>query len=143
MNNAGRFPYQRLPKYPHLSPEDRITWERFIDLHPRAYDSVDYDFPLAPVAEATEKARELGVSGAERLYKYRCDVVGYRDNEIHLIELKNRASPVAIGELVQDYHIYMRDCAPTLNVETYIICRSTTPEMDFLCAQEDIFLIVL
>lgn len=143
MPKNGRYPYILLPKYPHLSPEDKITWERFISKYPAEYKSCDYDFALSPVLEAASKAAELGVAGAERVYKYRCDVIGYKDNEIHLIELKNRATPKAIGELVQDYHLYMRDEAPILPVETYIICREAAPEMDFLCSKEDIYLIIV
>ena len=141
MQSSGRYPFKKLAKYPHLSREDTITWEKFIDNNPTAYISVDYDFPLSPVGEIAQKALDLGIEGAERVYKFRCDVVGYTEQEIHLIELKNRATPNAIGEVTQDYHIYMRDEAPDRNVETLIICRSTVPEMDFLCAKEDIFLI--
>ena len=143
MPHYGRFPYKKLAKYPHISQEDKITWEKFIAINPDAYDSVDYDFALSPVLDAASKAESLGIPGAERIYKYRCDVVGYRDNEIHLIELKKRATPKAIGELVQDYHIYMRDFADNLPVETIIIARESAPEMAFLCAKEDIFLILV
>ena len=143
MHERGRYPYKLLVKYPHLSPDDRITWERFIRLHPDAYLSVDYDFALAPIHEITDKAAELGIAGTERVWKYRCDVVGYTASEIHLIEVKNRATPKTIGQLVQDYHLFMRDEKPEKNVETFIICREATPEMDYLCAKEDIYLIIV
>jgi len=143
MHEQGRFPYKKLAKYPHLDREDRITWEQFIEKNPTAYISVDYDFALSETPHATIQALDLGISGAERVYKYRCDVVGFTDSEIHLLEVKKRASPSVIGQVLADYELYKRDFHPTKPIKPLVIARETTPDMDFLCASKGIFLILI
>ncbi len=142
MPEQGRFPYKKLAKYPHLDAQDRITWEQFIDKNPEAYKSVDYDLAISDMPHVSQPAMSLGISGAERVYKYRCDVVGYTDSEIHLIEVKGRASPAVIGQVLADYELYVRDHNPQKPVKPFVICREYTPHMDFLCAQKGIYLIL-
>ncbi|MFQ5751799.1 MAG: hypothetical protein ACE5HI_07365 [bacterium] len=141
MPHKGRFEYKKLAKYPHLDREDIITWEQFINENPTAYNSVDYDFALGENKKATEMAQELGIPGAERVYKYRADVVGYRNNEIHIIELKKRATPAVIGQVLADVALWVRDYGNTPPVKAVVIARDATPEMDFLAASHNVFLI--
>lgn len=43
LKEPGRFDYGILPKYPHLTKNERAVWEKFVNAHPAAYLWVDYD----------------------------------------------------------------------------------------------------
>jgi hypothetical protein len=139
----GRFEYKLLVKYPHLADEDIITWEKYVQNNPKAYDSVDYDFALSQVKEATAEAVKLDIAGAERVFKYRADVIGYRDKEIHIIELKNKATPGVIGHLLTEKLLYDRDEKPTLPTKMIVIAREMTPELDILAEAQGVKLILV
>ena len=139
----GRFPFQKLAKYPHLKPEDIKTWERFIDSHPHHYDTVDYDVGLSRVEEAAAKAAELDIKGDERLYQYKVDVCGYGPGITHIIELKGKATPQAIGQVLAYKMLYDRDLAPAGNTRAVIIAMGASPEMQMLCTEQNILLILV
>ena len=139
----GRFKYEKLTKYPHLEQEDIITWERFINRYPEAYKTVDYDFALSKVKEATEEADRLDISGAERVYKYRADVIGYGDSEIHVIELKNRATPAVLGHVRAEKIFFDRDEKPDKPTKAIVIAREMTPELDHIARASFVELILV
>ena len=138
----GRFPFKRLAKYPHLKPEDVRTWERFIDSHPDYYNSVDYDMGLSRVEEAAQKAKELESEGDERLYQYKVDAVGYRPDEIHIIEIKGKAPPQAIGQVLSYKLLYDREKSPGMPTRAVIIATEAANEMPMLCKEQGVTLIL-
>ena len=139
----GRFPYRKLVKYPHMSPEDIITWELFIDLFPNAFDSVDYDFPCCRVPEHTKLAIDLNIAGSERVNQYRVDVIGYQGDAVYITELKKRATPAVLGHLKAEKLFFTRDHENNKNVIMLLIARDMTPELDMLAKAEDIHFILL
>ena len=143
MPNVGRFKYKLLAKYPHLSQEDITTWEKFIALNPTAYDTVDYDFALGQVIDLAGQAKDLGIAGAERVNKYRIDVIGYGNRYTHLIELKGRADPAVLGHLRAEDVFYDRDEAGDQTSEMIVIAREATPELDMLAKADGITLILV
>ena len=143
MPKTGRFKYEKLIKYPHMDKEDIITWEIYIDTHPSAYDSVDYDYALGQVPEHAAIADEGGTSGTERVNKYRIDVIGYKGEEVHLIELKKRATPAILGHLRAEKLLYDRDEANGAKTTMFVIAREATPELDMLAAADNITLILV
>ena len=130
-------------KYPHLKPEDIFVWERFIDANPKYYDTVEYDVGVSKVEEATAKANALDISGAERLYQYKIDAVGYHGDIIDIIELKGIATAKALGQVELYQRIYDRDENHATKSRKVIIAGSTTPELDFVANTMGILLIVV
>lgn len=143
MPEIGRFKYGKLAKYPHMEREDVITWEKFIDLNPTAYDTCDYDFALGKVDEITDLAAAGGIAGAERVNKYRIDVIGYGNKETHLIEIKGRATPAILGHLRAEKLLYDRDEAAGEQTKMFVIAREATPEMSMLAKADKITLILV
>lgn len=139
----GRFQYGKLAKYPHLSREDIITWEQYIEKYPEKYERVDYDFALGKIEEHTTSAIELGIAGAERVNQYRIDVIGYKNNEIDIIEVKNKATPAVLGHIKAEKFLYDRDHGAGSKTKMIIIAREMTPELDTLAKAENIQLILV
>ena len=139
----GRFPYVPLSKYPHLKPEDILTWEAFIAKYPSEYLRVDYDFPVGELAQHTEIAVELSIGGAERVNQYKIDVVAYRENSIDIIELKNKAVPGTIGQVLVYKNLYDREMKPTKPTSAIIIARNSSPDMDRLATEHGVTLLLV
>lgn len=126
-----------------MMPYDVAIWERFIQSAPKAYKSVQYDFgvgdppPFNPLMDDGEDLNQ------DALYKLRIDVVGLTDRYIDIIELKPNAGPSTIGQVQGYADLYKRDEAPTLPVHAVIITDRLRPNMEFLCKQAGVQIIVV
>lgn len=126
-----------------MKPADISVWERFIDEKPDAYESVDYDVGLIQDTTAKDTASDLGIDGAEELYKYKIDVVGYSKTNEDIIELKDKANPAAVGQVSSYWVLYDHLRPPKLPSRALIICDSTSPDMELIAREHDIVLIVV
>ena len=139
----GRFPYTILPKYSHLRPEDVMIWERFIIKYPKFYDSVDYDLKVGNPRDYPEVNEDQYKKDLEYLSRKRVDVVGYKGDEIHIIELKPRASFSAIGQVIGYTDLY-RPFAPEKSlVSSVIITDEKIPDIKDLCFKRGILYFVV
>ena len=134
----GRFPYKILSKYSHLRPEDVVIWERFIKAFPGFYDSVDYDLKVGRPRQYPGKPDDVYRKDLEYLSRKRIDVVGYRGNEIHIIELKPRASFEALGQVIGYTELYLPFRPEGSSVSPVIITDSEIPDIKDLCFKKGI-----
>lgn len=136
------FPFEKRYKYPHMKPNDVTIWERFIDKNKEAYKTVQYDFnigdppPFNPFIGGTEDLNQ------DALYRLKIDVVGHTNSYIHIIEVKPKAGPSAIGQVQSYLEIYTRDYKTTQPVRAVILTDSIQPNMQYLCEKAGVLLIV-
>lgn len=84
---------------PHVSSEDLPLWEEFRRRYASQYQAFYFDVALGE-GEAAEGAVSERVAAAwRRLTRFRADVVGDTGSEWHLIELRPRAGPAALGAI--------------------------------------------
>ena len=96
----GEFKYERRRKYPHLLGQDYIIWDRFIMLNPGKFDSVDYDLHvgsgiLPPVDSPTSDDEQW-----QSLTQKRIDVIGWKDEQPTIVEVKYRVTLETLGQLL-------------------------------------------
>ena len=139
----GRFKYEKLVKYPHLKPEEVPIWERFIDLVPDAYQSVDYDVGVGDVSEAKEVAEKLEIAGAEATFQYKIDVVGFAAGRIDIIDIKPRAHPAANGQVKGYVTMFKKKFNPREILRPVIIAGDKFPEAESLAAEAGVALIIV
>ncbi len=96
----GRFPSILLYKYPRMSPKDVDIWKRFLMEHQDMFNSFDYDFPVGSGEDPGPKFEPNLRKDFIDLTKKRIDVVGYKNGEPTIIEIKPRASSTALGQLL-------------------------------------------
>lgn len=143
MPTNGRFKYQLLAKYPHLSAEDKVVWEKFITANPEAFKTCDYDFAVGDVSVYEAEATKLEITGAERVNRYRIDVIGYTDTAIHIIEIKKRAGLDTLGEIEEKTEDFIKEQKPNVPVIKTIIAGGGTLNIEKKAVSWGINLIII
>lgn len=139
----GRFPYKLLSKYPHLMPNDIRIWERFIQTFPKFYTSIDYDVKVGTPKQYPGLTGDKYKKDLEDLSRKRIDVIGYRDKEIHIIELKPYAGFSAIGQVEGYLELYKPYLPPEEILVGFIITDYQTPDTANLCFKKGLLYINL
>lgn len=88
---------------PHVSTEDFVLWERFRRTYAKEYVQFYFDVAIGEGAEAPPGTPEKIAAAWTRLTRFRLDVLGDHGDEWHVIEMRPRAGPGAVGAL-QTYH---------------------------------------
>mgnify|MGYP001578618229 CR=1 FL=1 len=118
---AGRFKMEKLPKYPHLKPEDVAVWERFLSANPDFFDSVDYDFRVGEGAPAPENLAENMAADLKVLTQKQIDVVGYKNDVVWIVELKPKADMRALGQVISYEILYKKQEGEQITTKKAVI----------------------
>lgn len=95
--------------YDHMAANDVPLWERFMEKYPDVYEAVAYDVAVGSVPEHAQAPVVAEGASMGRLYQRRIDVVGFKDEETDILEVKPRATMSAIGQVLGYKYLYMRD----------------------------------
>lgn len=126
-----------------MKPYDFEIWERFIKKYPDFFSSVDYDVCVGDIRGDTSELDEEWKKNADYLGKYKIDVVGYREENTYIIELKPKAAAKALGQIIMYDYLYTRDYKPAGPTIAVIITDEAMPNMHELCAEHNIMLMVV
>lgn len=137
------FLYEKRYKYPHMGPEDKIIWERFIDKFQDAYKTCQYDYHVGdiPPHDFTDEAGEA--LNQQGLYQLKIDVLGIKPNGIDIIEVKPKAGPSSLGQVKGYAALYKKDTGYTGILNTVIITDRLMPNMEFLAKEEGVRIFVV
>ena len=127
-----RFPSDKLQKYPHMFQEDIAIWERFLDGFAGNYNGFDYDVKVGTSTPSPVNTPPKYVHMTGTLSKYRIDVVGYKDSQIEIIEVKPAGSLSAIGQIQGYVELYKRDFSPSLPVKGVLVTDWYIEDIDHL-----------
>lgn len=137
------FKYEKGSWYPHMSPADKKIWERFIEKYPDAFNSCQYDFHVGDAPPFNTLLDDDTDWNQDKLYRLRIDVVALTKNETVIIEVKPNAGPSTIGQVKSYRTLYMRDEEPQVPVKMMILTDAEKPNMQYLCKQEGVVLVVV
>lgn len=119
---AGRLPYGKRRKYPHMLGEDVPVWERFIEKFPERFDSVDYDWRVGQGAEVPEGLGEEYERMARMLSQKRIDVVGWVNEMPTIIEVKDRVGLSTLGQIEGYRILFERDFPGLRRPGVLVVC---------------------
>lgn len=128
----GPYKYEKRYKYPHMKPADVAIWERFLLKFPDEYDSVDYDVAVGTGSRHEGAAETELVDGFELLTKKKIDVVGYKGQTVHIIEVKPNAGASALGQAKSYELLFKRDIDQVSPTRTRLITDTIGNDMPFL-----------
>lgn len=134
----GRFPFGKLPKYPHMKPEDVAVWERFIAQNPRYFVTCDYDVPVGTGAPTNPEHPENIQADHKILTQKKIDVVGYSTTGNYVVEVKPVADMKALGQILVYRKLYLADNPNLPLVHCMVVCGSVERELGELFAEHDI-----
>ena len=124
----GRFPSILLYKYPRMSPKDVDIWKRFLMQHPTMFNSFDYDFPVGNGEDPGDQFEPNLRKDFIDLTKKRIDVVGYKDGTPSIIEVKPRANPAALGQLLTYKTLFIQSHPSFPNITLIIVTEFINTE---------------
>lgn len=137
------FKYEKRYWYPHMKPQDIEIWERFIAENPDAYDTCEYDFAVGDAPPFNPLADDGTDLNQDVLYRLKIDVVGKKGGKVDIIELKPSASASTIGQVEGYRDLYLRDTPGVSSAQPVIITDFLRPNMDYLCQQKGVKIVVV
>lgn len=137
------YPYEQRYWYPHLSPAEAALWHKFVAKNPDAFEQVAYDVKVGTIPNFVMEQEDEAIRKQASLYRYKIDVVGFKEGKISIIELKQSATFRAIGQVKAYGKLYARDIGNTLPIEYIIITDVLMPDMQELAEQEDVSIVVV
>lgn len=137
------YEYKKLNWYPHMGPADVVLWERFISQFPDAYDTVQYDVKIGTVPEFVAEHEDEAMRAQAPLYQRKIDVIGYKADQIDIIEVKPRGGLSAIGQVDGYRDIYMRDFSPPVMPKAILITDRTDVDTQHSAYAKDVQIVVV
>lgn len=112
------------PHYPHFLREDTLVWTKFLQTDAHRLKEVWYDvkvgLPVFPGVGATDLERRI----AAGVTRKRIDVVCHVAGGYWVVEVKPRASMLAVGQVISYVRMFNLEYAPGGQVIPVIVCDS-------------------
>lgn len=136
-------PYGKRSYYPHMAEQDAPIWERFMVAFPDMYDVVAYDVKVGRVPDFVANDPDEAQRAQAPLYQRKIDVVGRKDAQIDLIEVKPVATTATVGQIVGYRHLFMRDFLPAVQPKAIIVAGATDPDTIEVAAAQGVVIVVV
>ena len=129
--------------YPHLLQPDIDLWERFLLKYGTNYKAFDYDVRIGkgrmPDDSYPENIRKMAFGLSQR----RIDVIGYKQNEIEIIEITLSAGLKCVGQMEAYPLLYKETYHPTLPVTTLILAEKIESDIENILRQRNYKFIIM
>ena len=134
----GPYPYQLLPKYPHLSEAESLIWNRFVSKFPDAFSLCYYDVEVGQCRPCEDKLSPSVEADRQYLGKYKIDVIGETEAHYCIIEVKKEATTKAMGEIWLYEKLFKEAWKPSKPVLLYIVTDTEMPNIRTVCEAEGV-----
>ncbi len=129
---AGRLPYGPRYRYPHMLPDEREIWQKFMVLNPSRFETVDYDFRVGrgapiPPGEEPHQARMITMLSQKRI-----DVLAWEGEDPTIIEIKRRVGLGTLGQ-IEGYKILFMNYFPMFQEpNVLVVCEEISDDDRFV-----------
>lgn len=96
----------RKKRYPHMMEQEIITWKKFLRSYGHNFAKYRYDVHVGKGVGRIPGFTPVLQDMAVRITQKRIDVLAARGPETYIIEIKDRASMAAIGQLITYRELY-------------------------------------
>ena len=115
------------PAFPGLRLPERIVLEAWLAKHSAEFGRFDHNVALGPGHDPgptfPDNIRQMSMQNSKR----KVDVVAWVGERPTLIEVKERATPSAIGQLLTYAHLWEQETVYTGTPNLKIICARVSP----------------
>lgn len=133
----------RRVKYPHMMKQEIITWKKFLKIYGHSFAKYRYDVHVGKGVGRIPGFTTVLQDMAVRLTQKRIDVVAARGAETYIIEIKDRASMAAIGQLLTYRELYERRYGIGRISGLIIVAESVDPDIKGVIEKFNIRLFVV
>jgi len=121
--------------YPHMKAHESAIWERFLEVAPWTVRSIRYDVRLGRGAEAPAGSPDWVQRMVWALSTKRVDAVVETQDATILVEVKDRASLSAVGQLLGYLALYVEQYKPQRRMRLALVCEALAPDMSAMLVQ--------
>ena len=121
------YEYKPLPWYPHMGPKDASLWNWFVIRNPGRFERVVYDMRCGTVEDCDASLPKNIQDAWNDLCRGRIDVVAETASEIFVIEVKPRARGEALGQALNNRHLYLVENPTTKPTHAAVITDVLIP----------------
>jgi hypothetical protein len=134
------YPIERLPAssagiFTHLSKHDSAIWSRFLDVYADAFQSFAYDVALGGQQVAEQHGDAATRLGWQYSTALKIDVVGFRELDTWVIEVKPNAGTNAVGAALCYVELAQVDKISDLELTPVVVTDRMSPDVKF-CAEQ-------
>lgn len=138
-----KYKYEKRSWYPHMMPYDVAIWEKFIEQFPDAYDFVSYDVKVGSLPDFDTTVSPDTGGKADDLYRRKIDVVGFKGDQIDIIEIGPNAGSNKLGQVVGYKTLYIKEYKPSVEPKAIVLTDALRPDMNFLAESMGVFMVVV
>jgi len=123
-----------MPRHPyiHLIGDDVPIWEAFLPIYGKNFQRFDYDVHVGQGAEPDPDLPEQYQRMIRVLSKLRIDAIGYKEDEIWIIEVKKEAGLTALGQIMGYLTLYREEYQPTKQLKGAVVTNFLRPDIKHL-----------
>lgn len=126
-------PAQRLQadrdKFPGLLPREILVLKAWLKMHEAEYDSFDYNVRIGqghdPGAGWPEELRQMAIMNSQK----RLDAVAWKSGQPTIVEVKDRATLSAVGQISMYLHLYVVDYSDGPTPKLLIVANRASADM--------------
>lgn len=123
-------------RFPGLLPAEVQLWREWLVDHELEYDSFEYNVHVGPGVDAPPEAledlpelREKLTEQFRRATQHRIDVVARQGPAVTLIEVKEKGTVTALGQLISYGEMWVQQHPPTAPLFLRLVARDLSPGM--------------
>lgn len=126
-------PAQRLESdraaYPALNVDEVLVWKAWLVLNQQFYQSFDYNVRIGdgqdPGPSFADNIRQMAI----QITQLRLDAVGYQGNIPTIFEVKRRAGPQNVGQLMTYDAVWRNKGYTQVNPRLMLVCATYNPNI--------------
>lgn len=121
---AGRLPYIKRRKYPHMIGDDREIWSRFIEKFPERFETVDYDFRVGQGIAPDPDWPDYIKRDAIALTQKRIDALAWNGENPTIIEVKKRVGLSTLGQILGYLQLFIDVYKKIEKPKLLVVCET-------------------
>lgn len=129
--------------YPNMKRDEAAMWSRFLSKFPNEYDFVAYNVKVGEGAEIPAGTQPEIANDFKQLTQHKIDVVGFKSNQIDIIELKPYAGTRAVGQVIGYRELFIEHIDKSAQPNLVIVTDTLRPDTKLIAEKQNIKVIVI
>jgi hypothetical protein len=119
---------QERARFPHLLEGEVRVWRKFLQQYERMWDTFEYDVHVGQGSLPQDDPANVFQQNYQWITKKRIDVVGWKDKQATIFEVRARASLPLMGQLLGYKSLWMRENPTAKPPLLMMICSECPPD---------------